>query len=981
MTGEGQNNSALLSWTAVASASRYAIYRSDIGCDAGLLRIATVDAATVTYTDTTVVNDIDYYYMVQALGTTDDCFGPVSNCEVVTPVPCFSPDPPTGLSAAAAGANQISLSWSSSDPGADSFSVYRAVGTCPQPSYELIASGVTATSYLDTTVSGGITYSYVVTAKDVTGGCESSSSNCSQAQTTGTCVEPPAFAGLQSVTNAALSTCTLDLAWNPATAYCGGPATYSVYRSTTPGFTPGPANRIASNLAGTTFTDAADLSYGTIYYYVVRATDGSTGVQDDNLVEVSSSPTGPIDIGTWTDNAGDTGTAQLVPTTPWSVATTGGHNGPKVYATGTYTDNLCSPLTSNDMHLGTGPALTFWSKYSLESGWDKGEVQVSTNGGTTWVRVPVNYPGSSTYTNDACDLPTGTYFTGTNNSYAQYSASLATWANQDIMIRWLLSTDTSITSTGWWVDDITITNVEVPSSCTSNPSPYPGAFGKSAPANGATNQPTDGLTLSWNASASATSFEVCVDTVSNSVCDTSWNPVGAGLSTVINGLDESTTYSWQVRAVNTFGSTEADGGTWWAFTTEGLPLPGAFSKTAPANGATNQPTSLSLTWGTSADATSYEYCFDTSNNATCNASWVSVGTATSAALSGLATGTTYSWQVRAVNGQGNTQANSGAWWTFITQPMPGAFSKTAPANGATGQPTSLSLTWGTSADAASYEYCFDTSNNSTCNASWVNVGNLTSAALSGLATGTTYSWQVRAVNTQGNTDANGGTWWTFTTQPLPGAFSKTAPANGATGQPTNPTLSWGTSADATSYEYCIDTTNNGACDATWTSTGMVTSANLSGLAYAATYSWQVRAVNGQGTTQANGGTWWTFTTEDQPLPGAFGKIAPADSATGQLTTLTLSWGASAGATSYEYCIDTVDNNACNSSWTAVGLVTSTQVTGLTEWTTYFWQVRAVNGGGSTDADGGSWWWFITTPYLFFDGFESGDLTPWSNTVP
>ena len=36
MTGEGQNNSAVLTWTAVTGATRYAIYRSDIGCDAGL---------------------------------------------------------------------------------------------------------------------------------------------------------------------------------------------------------------------------------------------------------------------------------------------------------------------------------------------------------------------------------------------------------------------------------------------------------------------------------------------------------------------------------------------------------------------------------------------------------------------------------------------------------------------------------------------------------------------------------------------------------------------------------------------------------------------------------------------------------------------------------------------------------------------------------------------------------------------------------
>ena len=148
-----------------------------------------------------------------------------------------------------------------------------------------------------------------------------------------------------------------------------------------------------------------------------------------------------------------------------AVATSGGHDGPAVYDTPNYRNNACAAITSDEMHLGAGPQLTFWSKYSIESGWDKGEVQVSTNGGTTWTRVPVNYPGSSSYQSDACDLPTGTFFTGTNNSYAQYSASLATWANQDVRIRWVLSTDTSVNGTGWWVDDIAITNVEVPSSC------------------------------------------------------------------------------------------------------------------------------------------------------------------------------------------------------------------------------------------------------------------------------------------------------------------------------------------------------------------------------------------------------------------------------------------------------------------------------------------------------------------------------------
>ena len=92
-------------------------------------------------------------------------------------------------------------------------------------------------------------------------------------------------------------------------------------------------------------------------------------------------------------------------------------------------------------------------------------------------------------------------------------------------------------------------------------------------------------------------------------------------------------------------------------------MPGAFNKTAPANGATNQPTSLTLRWGPALTATRYEYCYDTTNDNACSA-WTSTGSATSKALSGLNPYTTYYWQVRAVNSYGTTYANGGAWWFF-----------------------------------------------------------------------------------------------------------------------------------------------------------------------------------------------------------------------------------------------------------------------------------------------------------------------------
>src|SRR5262249_46359560 len=93
-------------------------------------------------------------------------------------------------------------------------------------------------------------------------------------------------------------------------------------------------------------------------------------------------------------------------------------------------------------------------------------------------------------------------------------------------------------------------------------------------------------------------------------------------------------------------------------------LPGTFAKTSPANDAIAQPLSVTLSWSPAVGATSYEYCFDTSDNGSCDTSWTS--TAATSAVVALNQATTYFWQVRARNDIGLIYADSGAWWNFAT---------------------------------------------------------------------------------------------------------------------------------------------------------------------------------------------------------------------------------------------------------------------------------------------------------------------------
>lgn len=97
-------------------------------------------------------------------------------------------------------------------------------------------------------------------------------------------------------------------------------------------------------------------------------------------------------------------------------------------------------------------------------------------------------------------------------------------------------------------------------------------------------------------------------------------------------------------------------------------LPGAFNKTGPSNNSTNQSISPSLAWESSNGATSYDYCYDTTNDNACS-TWIPNSDHNSITLSNLQGGTQYFWHVRANNSYGTTYSNGSdiAFWSFTTQ--------------------------------------------------------------------------------------------------------------------------------------------------------------------------------------------------------------------------------------------------------------------------------------------------------------------------
>ena len=329
---------------------------------------------------------------------------------------CSTPAP-TGLTATVPGDNAISLSWNAVS-GATEYRVYRS--TTSGGPYTQIAT-VTTASDLDSAVDGGVTYYYVVTAYDT---CESPNSSEASATATGPCELAPTFTGISSAT---ANGCAIDLAWSAATANCGGPVSYSVYRSTASGFTPALSNRIAAGLSGTTYTDGNGIAVGTTYYYKVRATDESNGQEDSNTAEASaatsaSGTTTPVNEAFasgdpptgWSLVNGGTGTQRWTTTNPGSRTPPAGITDPFEIIDSdwdgygnTQDDSLITPAFSAAG--ATAVTLELDTYYRDYDNNDYAYIDVSSNGGATWTNVATwtaNVGSSSTASHQTLDITT-----------------------------------------------------------------------------------------------------------------------------------------------------------------------------------------------------------------------------------------------------------------------------------------------------------------------------------------------------------------------------------------------------------------------------------------------------------------------------------------------------------------------------------------------------------------------------------------------
>lgn len=396
-------------------------------------------------------------------------------------------------------------------------------------------------------------------------------------------------------------------------------------------------------------------------------------------------------------------------------------------------------------------------------------------------------------------------------------------------------------------------------------------------------------------------------------------------SKTISGLDNGTTYSFTITATNGVGEGAAS-----TPAVSAMPFTTADAPTGLAVDSVDDG-EVTLSWAAPTNTggtaiTDYEVSYD---NGT---SWVSTsGTGVTHTVNGLENGTTYTFMVRAVTAGDGTPAKGAASAGVQGTPAttPGAPQNVVAAAGN----KQVTLSWEAPASngGAAIDYYEVSSDNGS---SWSTADSNTSHTFTGLTNDQSYTFKVRAHNSQGvGADVS--------ISKAPAATPATAPLNlTAIASDGSVTINWDTPSsdggDAIT-KYVVSDGVNTPVDITLPATDLTYT--FTGLTNGTEYTFTVYAFNSKG----NGAE---ATVKAKPVAPATTPDAPANfTAVAGDEEVTLSWAAPAndgGAAITGYQVS-ADNGQ---TWAAAGSSTGHTFTGLTNGTEYTFKVRAVNSEGS-----------------------------------
>ncbi len=892
----------LLSWTASNSALEYQVYRADTPTG-DLARIAVDTTITETrYIDTGLTNGTAYRYTVRAV----NALGDSAHSSEAPAVPVIATAPPSASAnlSATAGDAQVSLSWDAV-LGATEYRLFRA--DTPTGDLTRIDAGtaITETRYIDADVENGTTYRYTVRAVNrVNVGPDSS-----EATATPALAAPAAPGNLSTAPGIA----EVSLSWDAV----GNAATYQVYRADTPN---GDFTRIADGLTGTTYTDTG-LEHDTAYRYTVRAVNAA---------------------GISTDSAEVSATTRPLPGVPGNLRATGGIAQISLSwdaVTGAIEYRLFRADTANGdfTRIASGATITetTYTDTELDNGTTYrytvrvidavGESPSSTEASATTRPLP-GAPANLTATGGIASVSLSWDAVTGATEYRLFRADTADGDFARIAsgaaITETTYTDTELDNGTAYRYTVRVIDAvgESPSSTevSATTRPLPGA-----PANLTATGGIASVSLSWDAVTGAIEYRLFrADTANGDFTRIASGATITETTYTDTELDNGTTYRYTVRVIDAVG--ESPSSTEASATTRPLPA-------VPANlTATGGIASVSLSWDTVADATSYRvYRANTPNGTLSRIASNTTITETTYTDTGLANNAAYRYTVRAVNAVGESASSTET--SATTRPLPVAPANLTATPSAAAGNGEATLSWDAVAGATEYRvYRASTSNGTLSRVAVNTIITATTYTDIGLATNTTYRYAVRTVDPVGESASS--TEASVTT-PTPLA----APANlTATAGISQVVLAWDAVTGADEYriyrrrDSAFVFVTRIATDTTITTT-TYTDTSASG---GTTYGYTVRAANTAGESQNS-------SEARVSVPSTPRAPRNLNAAVGD-TQIFLSWNAVGNAS--EYRIFRATSTGTLTRIASASTITENIYTdtGLTNGTTYRYVVRALN---------------------------------------
>ena len=456
--------------------------------------------------------------------------------------------------------------------------------------------------------------------------------------------------------------------------------------------------------------------------------------------------------------------------------------------------------------------------------------------------------------------------------------------------------------------------------------------------------------LTWTAPANGgsaiTDYEIDYSSDNGTTWTTFTDGVSATASATVTGLTNGTSYRFRIRAVNSAGTSSSS--------TASSATPAAVTA-APTNVVGNFGNGqAAISWtapATTNGSVITDYTIQYSSNG--GTSWSTfthaASAATSATVTGLTNGTSYTFKVAAVNDVG-TSAYSTVSSAIIPATLPSTISG-APTAQAGDRAVTVSWTAPAANGCAISDYVVQvTTDNGTTYSNFIHSpSDATTQTVNMLTNGTSYRFRVAAANCAGT-----ATYSSLSAAVVPNPVpSQTAGLTVSTnGQSNQLVLNWTAPNNNGSAitDYLIQYSTDGG--QTWQTfsdgVSSSTSATLTGLTNGANYSFKVSAISAIGTGLAS------TSSASVPVVALPGAIASPPTATATPGQIVLNWSAPAstgGAAITDYTIEYSTDGGATWQTYADGTSASTTatLTGLTSGASYTFKISATNSLGSGTA--------------------------------